>query len=79
MIVLESALEISPLTWRPVAIDMPKSPETARPSQMRYCMGNGRSSPYAFLTMSMVSALASSGNRVVRGQRGSRLKYKVFQ
>jgi hypothetical protein len=38
-IVLESAFEISSLTWCPVAMDFLRSPVMARLSQMRYCSG----------------------------------------
>ncbi len=59
--VLDKARITSPNTGWWVCSEMPRSPETARRSQFRYCSGIGLSKPYARLINSMSALLASAG------------------
>ena len=58
-------------TGRRVATESPKSPCSARHAQVANCTGSGLSNPYAFFTISIVSAFASGGSTVCNGSPGA--------
>ena len=70
--VLPIALPISLATGRPVAIEVPRSPIVARPSQSAYWTGIGLSRPYSFLSWSISSIDASEGTIADSGSPGAR-------
>ena len=69
---LPMALPISSATGRPLLMDRPRSPPSARCNQTRYCTGMGLSRPYWALTMLTVSWEASEGSTAESGSPGAR-------
>ena len=69
--VLPTARETSEATGRPVAMEAPRSPCIALPSQIANCTGSGRSKPYSARMAACCSAVASIGMTAVSGSPGA--------
>ncbi len=68
--VLPTARITSDSTGRPVAMELPRSPPTARHSQSPNCTGSGRSKPYAIRNCAASSCDASAGSTATSGSPG---------
>ena len=62
---------IRPATPRRKWIEVPKSPCTTWPSQIRYWRGSGRSSPISWRFASISASVAFGGSDIAAGSTGS--------